>query len=97
MAQRITSVQDKVNEMKKSRFEIEEDIRRRRLEPLDPEVVAKYVHDLKKLLESSNIFERRAFLGTFIEFTEIDDDDITFYYDCHRLVLIMKLYRFSVQ
>jgi site-specific DNA recombinase len=80
MAQRITSVQDKVNEMKKARFEIEEDIRRRRLDPLDPKAVAKYVHDLKKFLESCNIFERRAFLATFIEFMKIDDDDITFYY-----------------
>ena len=80
MAKRIAEVQDKVNEMRKARFEVEEDIRRRRLEPLDADVVVKYVNDLKKFLESSNIFERRAFLGTFIESLEVDDGEITFNY-----------------
>jgi len=80
MAKRIADVQDKVNEMRKARFEIEEDIRRRRLEPLVPEVVVKYVNDLKKFLESSNIFERRAFLGTFIDSMDVDDTEITFNY-----------------
>jgi hypothetical protein len=50
------------------------------LEPLDPGVVVKYVNDLKKFLESSNIFEQRAFLGTFIESLEVDDGEITFNY-----------------
>jgi len=80
MAKRIAEVQDRVNEMRKARFEVEEDIRRRRLEPLDPEVVVEYVNDLKKFLESSNIFERRAFLATFIESLEVDDGEITFNY-----------------
>ena len=80
MAKRIAEVQDRVNEMRKSRFEVEEDIRRRRLEPLDPEVVVEYVNDLKKFLESSNIFERRAFLATFIESLEAGDGEITFNY-----------------
>jgi len=66
-------VQDKVNEIRRARFEIEEDIIRRRLEPLDPKAVVKYVNDLKKFLESSNIFKRRAFLSTFIESLEVDD------------------------
>jgi len=81
MAKRIADVQDKVNEMRKARFEIEEDIRRRRLEPLDPKVVIEYVTDLKKFLESSNIFERRAFLATFIDSLEVDDGEITFNYE----------------
>ena len=80
MAKRIAEVQDKVNEMRKARFEVEEDIRRRRLEPLDPGAVVAYVADLKKFLESSNIFERRAFLSTFIESLEVDDGEITFNY-----------------
>ena len=80
MAKRIADVQDKVNEMRKARFEVEEDVRRRRLEPLDSKVVVEYVNDLKKFLESSNIFERRAFLGTFIDSMEVDDGEITFNY-----------------
>ena len=44
------------------------------------EVVVKYVNDLKKFLESSNIFERQAFLGTFIDNMEVNDGEITFNY-----------------
>lgn len=44
--------------MRRARFEVEEDVRRRRLEPLDPKSVMEYVKDLKEFLESSNIFER---------------------------------------
>jgi len=80
MAKRIADVQDKVNEMRKARFEVEEDVRRRRLEPLDADVVVKYVNDLKRFVESSNIFERRAFLRTFIKSLEVDDGEITFNY-----------------
>ena len=80
MAKRITDVQDKVNEMRKARFEVEEDVRRRRLEPLDPKSVMEYVKNLKEFLESSNIFERRAFLGNFIESIEADDGEMTFNY-----------------
>ena len=36
--------------------------------------------DLKKFLESSNIFERRVFLAIFIESLEVDDGEITFNY-----------------
>ena len=63
--------------MRKAKFEIEEDFRSRRLEPLEPEVVVKYVDDLKKFPESSNIFERRVFLGTFIDSMDVDDEEIT--------------------
>ena len=80
MAKRIAEVQDKVEEMRRARFEVEEDVRRRRLEPLDPKLVLEYVRDLKEFLESSNIFERRAFLGSFIESIEADDGEITFNY-----------------
>ena len=50
------------------------------MEPLDPKSVMEYVKDLKEFLESSNIFERRAFLGNFIESIEADDGEMTFNY-----------------
>ena len=50
------------------------------MDPLDPKLVLEYVRDLKEFLESSNIFERRAFLGYFIESIEADDGEITFNY-----------------
>jgi len=80
MAQRITQVQDKIDEMQKVRLGIEEALQTRRLEPLDPKVVLDYVKDLKQFLEESNIFERRAVLQSFVESVEVDDDQITLNY-----------------
>jgi len=80
MAKRITEVQDKIEGMRKVRLEIEEAIQTRRLEPIDPQTVLDYVKDLKEFLEESNIFERRAFLRSFIESIEVDDHQITLNY-----------------
>jgi len=65
MAQRITEVQDKIEELGKARLEVEEALQAQRLEPIDPSAVLDYVKDLKHLLEESSIFERRAFLKSF--------------------------------
>jgi putative endonuclease len=50
------------------------------LEPLDTDGVVKCVIDFKKILESSDIFKRRAFLRTFIDSLEVNDGEITFNY-----------------
>ena len=50
------------------------------MEPLDTDGVVKCVIDLKKILESSDIFKRRAFLRTFIDSLEVNDGEITFNY-----------------
>lgn len=80
MAQRITAVQDKIEEMRRVRLEIETALQTRRLEPLDPRTVLDYVKDLKEFLEESKIFERRAFLRSFIESIEVDDGRIRLNY-----------------
>ncbi len=80
MAQRITQLQDKIEEMQKVRLEIEEALQTRRLEPIDPKTVLDYVKDLKEFLEDSNMFERRAFLRSFIDSIDVDDDQITLNY-----------------
>jgi len=80
MAKRITEVQNKIEEMRKVRLEIEEALQTRRLEPIEPQTVLDYVKDLKEFLEESNIFERRVFLRSFIESIEVDDSQITLNY-----------------
>jgi hypothetical protein len=42
--------------------------------------VTGYVKDLKQFLEGCNIFEQRAFLRSFIEGIEVEDDQITLRY-----------------
>jgi site-specific DNA recombinase len=50
------------------------------LEPIDPKTVLDYIKDLKEFLEESKVFERRAFLRSFIESVEVDDSQITLKY-----------------
>ncbi|MAE11285.1 MAG: hypothetical protein CL876_05165 [Dehalococcoidales bacterium] len=51
-----------------------------RLEPIEPRIVLDYVKDLKEFLDESNIFERRAFLRSFVESIDVDDYQITLNY-----------------
>ena len=80
MARRITEVQDKTEELRKARAELLEGLETQRLKPLDPSIVLDYVKDLKSLLEESNIFQRRAFLRSFIDSIEVDEGHITLNY-----------------
>ena len=80
MGNRIAEVQDKIEELRRAKFEIEEALHTRRLEPIEPRIVLDYVKDLKEFLDESNIFERRAFLRSFIESIDVDDHQITLNY-----------------
>jgi len=62
------------------RLELEDTLKTRRLEPINPQTVLTYVKDLRAFLEECNIFERRAFLRSFIESIEVDDGQITLNY-----------------
>ena len=80
MERRIAEVQDRIAEMRRAKLEVEKNLQTRRLEPIEPKVVMDYVIDLKKILEESNMFERRAFLRSFIDSVDVDDDQITLNY-----------------
>jgi len=80
MSKRIVDVQDKINEMTRVRLEIEEALHKHRRQPIDPKVILEYIEDLKGFMEDSSIFERRAFLRSFIESIEVDDGQITLNY-----------------
>ncbi|MFQ6122130.1 MAG: recombinase family protein [Dehalococcoidales bacterium] len=80
MGRRIAEVQDKIEDMRMAKLEVEEALQTRRLEPIDPKIVLDYVRDLKEFLVDSNIFERRAFIRTFIESVDVGDGQITLNY-----------------
>ena len=80
MGNRIAGVQDKIEELRRAKLEIEQALHTRRLEPIEPRIVLDYVKDLKEFLDESNIFERRAFLRSFIESIDVDDHQITLNY-----------------
>jgi len=53
MAKRITEVQDKLEEMRRVRLDVEEALQTRRLEPIDPQTVLTYVKENMGLMESA--------------------------------------------
>ena len=61
-------------------MEIEEALHKHRRQPIDPKAILEYIEDLKGFMEDSSIFERRAFLRSFIESIEVDDGQITLNY-----------------
>ena len=80
MGSRIAEVQDKIEELRRVKFEIEGALHTHRLEPIEPRIVLDYVKDLKQFLNESNIFERKAFLQSFVESIDVDDHQITLNY-----------------
>jgi hypothetical protein len=80
MDSRIAEVQDKIEELKRAKFEIEGALRTHWLEPIETRIVLDYVKDLKEFLDESNIFERRAFLRSFVESIDVDDHQIALNY-----------------
>jgi site-specific DNA recombinase len=80
MAKRVIQVQDKIEELRKTKLDIQGSLQAHRQEPLEPSIVLQYVKELQCLLEESDICERRAFLRSFIESIQVDDGTITLNY-----------------
>jgi len=80
MAKRVIQVQDKIEELRKAKLDIQGSLQAHRQEPLEPAIVLQYVKELQCLLEESDICERRAFLRSFIESIQVDDGTITLNY-----------------
>lgn len=80
LAPRITALCQRKEELEKAKDEIEEALRQQSLELANPEVIAAYVQDLRKLLSESSIMEQRTFLKSFIQSVEVDGIHLTINY-----------------
>ncbi len=74
MATRIAEVQDKIEQMRQRKLEIEEADWKRRAQVIDEQKVLAYVSELREFLDARGLCERKSFLRSFIKSIEADDD-----------------------
>jgi len=80
LAPRIRELRSRHDELSKTRIQIEADMIAQGVEDVDINIVKSYTRDLKKLLEESEITERKAFLRSFIKRIDINTDKATVHY-----------------
>jgi site-specific DNA recombinase len=78
MAQRIAEVQDKLDQMRTAKADLVNGTSGGSY--IDPQKVLSYIVDLRRFLDERGLFERKAFLRSFIEKIEVGDNEITIYY-----------------
>jgi hypothetical protein len=80
MSNRIVEVQDKIEQLKKAKLEIEAAHWKQQTQFIDPEQVLIYIRELREFIDEKGLFARKAFLRSFIRSIEVDDDKMTFNY-----------------
>ena len=80
MGQRIAEVQDKLNLMRQAKLDLENGGNSNRTTYIDPEKVLSYVAELRHFLDERGLFERKAFLRSFIEQIRVGDNKVTLDY-----------------
>ena len=67
LAPRIHDLRQRQEKLQAQRIQIENQLSDRRVELASPEVVSSYVEDLRRVLEESELTEKRAFVRSFIK------------------------------
>ncbi len=80
MAQRIAEVQNKLDQMRQAKLDIENGNEGTRAPYLDPQKVLSYVAEMRQFLDERGLFERKAFLRSFIEKISLGDGKVTLDY-----------------
>ena len=75
LASPIKALFQKKEELLEARAEAEEALRCQTIKLADPEIVRGFVTDLKKLLEESELVEKKAFLKSFVERIEVGESE----------------------
>ncbi|MDP2729068.1 MAG: recombinase family protein, partial [Dehalococcoidales bacterium] len=68
---------EKLNER---RLQVEQQLSDRHIELAGPEILNRYVNDLRKLLTVSELAEKRAFIRSFVESIKVVGDEATLTY-----------------
>jgi DNA invertase Pin-like site-specific DNA recombinase len=79
MAQRIAEVQDKLEQMRLAKLKLENDDSSKAMY-IDPQKVLSYVNDMRRFLDERGLFERKAFLRSFIEQVRFGKGEVTLDY-----------------
>jgi hypothetical protein len=80
MAQRIAEVQNKLDQMRQAKLDLENGHDSNRAAYIDPQKVLSHVAELRCFLDERGLFERKAFLRSFIEKIWVGDNKVTLDY-----------------
>jgi len=80
LAPRIKALSQKKEKLLQAKAEVEETLRHKSVDTVDPQVVRDYAIDLRNLLTKSSITEQRSFLKSFVERIDVDDMEVKVHY-----------------
>ena len=80
LSPRIKELRSKQDELGKARFVAEAEMSMQGYKQLNINTVRSYVMDLRRLLDESDIVQRKAFLRSFIKKIVVDKDIVKLYY-----------------
>jgi site-specific DNA recombinase len=80
LSPRIKELRSKQNELSKGRVIAEAELTIQNYQQLDIEAIHSYVNDLARILEESEVAQRKGFLRSFVKKIIIDKDKVKIYY-----------------
>ncbi len=80
LAPRIQQLRQRQEQLQATRLELEQRLSDRRVELADLETVTRYVGDLRNLLSTSSLAERKAFLRSFVNEVKVTNDKVLLTY-----------------
>ncbi len=80
LATMIHELKEKHAKLLENKARLESRIAQRRLELASPEVVSRFVRDMRKVLETSELTEKRAFIRSFVDDIQVIGDQAVLYY-----------------
>jgi len=80
LAPRIQELKGRQEKLQARKVQIESYLSDRRIELASPQVVSRYVGDLRNLLTNSSLTERRAFIRSFVKEVKVTGDEVLLTY-----------------
>ncbi len=80
LSPRIQQLRYRMEQLHKTRYELEQQISERRVELADKETVTRYVEDLRNLLSESPLAARKSFIRSFIKEVTVTGDEVLLTY-----------------
>ena len=76
LAPRIKELKARKDNLEARKWELEWQMKERKVELADPKTVAQYVKDLRNLLSESSLAERKSFIRSFIREVKVANDEV---------------------
>jgi len=80
LSQRIKQLKERKERLEAQKWELEWQLKERRVELADLETITRYVKNLRNLLDESSIAERKSFIRSFVREIEVTRDNVLLKY-----------------